>query len=194
MELSLLECFSALDDSRRAEGKRHPLPQSLVMITMAMMSGNTTLRPIAAFLKANQEELCSVLGLQKQRVPGYCTVRTLIAQVDSNQLLEAFTRWAQARCQMQPEELICVDGKALRSTVSDHDNALQDFAAVVSAYCQRSGMVIGARAYNNAERSEIDVVTELITHLGINGALISADALHSTKKRSRRSSTQATTI
>jgi hypothetical protein len=160
---------------------------------MAIMSGCFRLREIALFMKVNGEELRAALQIQRKDVPSHVTVRNIMMGVSIEGLIDAFNRWARPTDALQPAEIISLDGKALKSTVVEHDNNLQDFACIVSAYVQRLGVVIAGASFHNRSRSEVAVVQHLIEQLNTRGAILTLDALHSTKKRSRRSSTVAMT-
>jgi hypothetical protein len=185
MKHSLVSCFEEIPDFRGSHGRRYELAPTLTMITMALMSDRVSLREIGTFMTDNRDDLCDALHV-KPRVPSYVTVRTIMRNVSLEHLNAAFNRWAHQDDRLQPNEILSFDGKALGSTVTDPETSLQNFACIVSAYCQRRGTVLGTKHYNNAERSEVAVVRELIEDLDIHGAVITADALHSTKKRSRR--------
>ena len=191
---SLLSYFGEIKDFRRGQGLRYGLPEALVMITMAIMSGCYRLREIGFFLESNADELRAALGVNWKRMPTFVTVRTILMHIPLEDLSAVFNRWARQRGAITPHEIINLDGKALASTVVEHDNALQSFACVVSAYCQRRGVVIASKNYNNGKCSEVGVVQALIEELDVRGAILTADALHTSKKPSRQSSKAVTTI
>ncbi len=54
--MTLIELLSSVNDPRSKHGKRHQLPDVLLMCIMAMMSGFQGYREISRFLKRNQKE------------------------------------------------------------------------------------------------------------------------------------------
>jgi hypothetical protein len=192
---SLYDCFSDVPDFRRAQGRRFPLPALLTMITMALMSGHYGYREIARFLKANQEEIASRLRLK--HVPSHVTVRAALIGLDFEQLNERFRSWAAHHLKVEPGDWIAIDGKAIRSTVTDYDSPRQDFVSMVSAFAQQQGVVVAAAPYRNHDRSETEVARELVAtlaaSLGITGAVVTMDALHCKRAPSPVSSRAGTT-
>jgi hypothetical protein len=192
MANTLLVHLQSVPDPRRSQGCRHPLATTLMMIVVAALSGHTKYREIGVFLTAHRDRLCSWLGVKK-RVPSYVTVRDVLRRVDNTALSAAFIAWAGERVGVQANDLIAIDGKALRSTVVEYDSAQQDFVSVVSAFSQRCGAVLAVERFRNADSSEISAVEAIIELLECTGATISLDALHCKDTSSGRSSTAAMT-
>ncbi len=66
--------------------------------------------------------------------------------------------------------------------VDVHDKQ-QNFQAVVSMFCQKSGLIHSIETYSNAKESEINIVRFLINKLKDMGITLFLDALHTQKKR-----------
>ena len=112
-----------------------PDPASVLLrdvAVVAMLSGHHGYRPIGRFLRANADDLREHLDFGRHGLPSFVTVRAVLQALDFSALAAAFRAWAAER--MPAGEVLAVDAKAVRSTVSDHDNAAQDFVALVSAY------------------------------------------------------------
>lgn len=54
---------------------------------------------------------------------------------------------------------------------------------MVQVFSHQSGQVVGLQAFHNGKQGEAQVVRELIQKLDLKGAIFTADALHSEKKR-----------
>lgn len=115
--------------------------------------------------------------------------------VDFEALTAAFRAWAAGK--LPDDEILAVDGKAVRSTVTDHDGPGQDFVALVSAYGVHSGIVASATRFDNGKQSEIAAAQALIADLAealdLTGVTVTLDALHAVKKRSATSQTPVAT-
>jgi hypothetical protein len=193
--MTLLDHLATVPDPRRGQGRRYPLPQLLAMTVMAMMSGHYGYRPTERFIHDNADDLRDLLAWPREALPSNVTLRAVLQAVDFDALSAAFRAWAAERL---PEgELLAVDAKAVRSTFTGHDEAEQDFVALVSAYGVRSGLVASATAYRNGETSEVaaaqDLIADLAAALDLRGVTVTLDALHATKKRSGASATPAAT-
>ena len=180
---SLIEYLEAIPEFRRAAGLRHRLSHVLLMVIMANMSGCTGYRAIGDFIARHKEALITYFEPKKDRLPSFLTVRQVLTRMDYRAFYEAFFQWASQY--VEPESIIAIDGKSIRSTVVNYNNAKQDFVALVSAYCIERGEVISAQAYQNAAESEVAVVQRLLATLDLRGNTYSFDALHCKKKRSK---------
>lgn len=184
--MTLLDHLATVPDPRRPQGRRYPLPQMLAMVIMAMMSGHHGYRPTERFIRDNADALRRLLDWPREALPSNVTLRAVLQAVDFDALAAAFGAWAAER--LPDGEILAIDGKAVRSTVSDPDSAGQDFVALVSAYGVRSGVVASATAYRNGNTSEVEatqaLIADLAAALDLTGMTVTLDALHATKKRS----------
>jgi len=180
-EVSLLACLREVPDFRRPQGRRYPLAETLCMMVMSIMSGCCAYREIGRFMRHNQAELIYCLGLSRQQVPSHVTIRQVLLRLDFNALACAFRRWAGGQGLRQ----LSIDGKSLRSTVSEHDNQQQNFVALVSAFCQQTGLIEEVERFENGRQSEISSVRKLLSRLQQRGLLLTLDALHCQKKQLR---------
>ncbi len=142
-------------------------------------------REIARFLKANRDELVAHLGLKRKRMPSHVTIRTVLMKLDFEALNEAFQHWAQTHLQVASGDWVSVDAKAIGSTVTDYDNAYQDFVSLVSAFAQEQGTVLAMARYHNKDTSEVPLTRTLITAmveaLDLEDVVFTLDALHCKK-------------
>lgn len=183
--MTLLQHLATVPDPRRGQGRRYPLPQMIAMTIMAMMSGHHGYRPTERFIRDNADVLRRLLDWPREAMPSNVTLRAVLQAIDFDALSTAFRAWAAERL---PEgELLAVDAKAIRSTYSGHGTAAQDFAALVSAYGARSGLVVSATRYHNGDTSEVaaaqDLIADLASTLDLTGTTVTLDALHAVKKR-----------
>lgn len=192
MSNPLLNYLEQIPDFRRAEGKRYELAPLLLMIIMAIMSRCHGYREIATFLSANATELCKQLHLNWRTMPSHVTIRTVLMHLDVEALIAAFEKWARQHVQLKRGDVLACDGKALASTVSNHDNALQDFVSLVSIFTQRQGAVVAVASYHNGQSSEVPTLRHLLQTVDHTGVTYTMDALHAQKKRFSRSLTPAT--
>ncbi|NNJ28104.1 hypothetical protein LzC2_42150 [Planctomycetes bacterium LzC2] len=201
--MTLLDHLARVPDPRSRHGRRYPLSPLLAGTIMALLCGHAGYRPIARFFAANVEDLRRSAGWPADRPPpSNVTVRAVLRALDFAALSAEFRVWATER--LPNEEVLALDAKAIRSTVSDHESAEQDFAALVSAYGAASGLTAAAVLYRSKAQSEVHAAQGLIAELaaaldltgqgtgrGLTGKIVTLDALHCVKKRSLRSPTPA---
>jgi hypothetical protein len=184
-DIDLLIMLKAVPDPRQSQGLRHPLASTLFMIILATMGGCVGYREIGTYLRVNQEDLVLHLGLLKNRVPTYGTIRTLLQWVDYEILRSVFVEWAQKTLPQTPHSglQVGIDGKSLRSTVTNGTNSEQNFVSMVTLFCKELGCIWEVKRLENGKISEMVSVQELLKTLEIKGFLFTLDPLHSQKKR-----------
>jgi hypothetical protein len=182
--MDLLASLSQVKDPRRKQGQRFGLDQLLLLIIMAMMRGCYHYREIARFCSYHQSDLKRLLQLKSKHMPSHVTIRQLILSLDFASLQASFCWWANQYVPIQEHEWIAIDGKAIKSTVSDLHSNYQDFVCLVSLFSQKREQIIFAEKFNNKQESEIRVVENLIDALDLKGVIFTMDALHCKKNAS----------
>ncbi|MFK7979296.1 MAG: ISAs1 family transposase [Saprospiraceae bacterium] len=167
--MSLLKILTEkVDDPRRAQGLRTNLPQMFSMIIVANLCGHFGGRATAKFAKHHKVTFTELLKL-KHPVPSHVIFSDILNRVDENQVIAAFNEWAGKYVPLEEGELVSGDGKALGSTFNQPTNGHQTFTAIVSLFCQKSGLVHSLKQYQNDKVSEINIVRFLIKELNTKG-------------------------
>lgn len=179
---SLVEYLKKIEDHRKEKGKRHQLLPTLVIMIMGMLCGQTGLRAIARFGKANRELLKEHLPLPRGKTPSFPTRYRISQGIDTQQVIEAFNDWMS---QSRKAGRIAIDGKSIRSTVRASQGPEQNFVSLVTFFHQQSHLIVAVGKLENPKNSEIKRVRELLEQLKINQAVFTLDALHCQKKPSR---------
>jgi hypothetical protein len=191
MAANLLSFLSKVPDPRRKKGSRHPLPSLLAMVVIGNLSGYYGYRELARFMERHAWEFVGLFGFQ-HGVPGHVTIREVLSRLDFEAFKEQFQAWLgqlpvqqlqTATAGQTARAAYSLDGKSLKSTLSDYPESYQDFVAMVQVFSHQSGHVVGLQAFHNGQQGEAQVVRELIQKLNLKGAIFTADALHSEKKR-----------
>ncbi len=182
--MTLLEALSMVKDPRREQGMRTDLAQIFCMVVLSYLCGYKGYRPVGKFSKLHEELFIKELSL-RHGVPSYVTFREVIMRVDEAELIEAFNKWSETYVPLEKESWVSGDGKVLGSTVVNPNGKGQDFEAVVSLFCQKSGLVRALEHYRNKtkETGEGSIARFLIEKLRGMGIIFSLDALHTQKKR-----------
>lgn len=173
--------FESVPDFRRAEGRRYPLSKLLVALTLGVMSGYQGYRELSRFIQHNREELSRYIDWSRQATPSHETLRTILSNVDFNKVNQAFTNWVSSHPTMKAHDWLAIDGKALRSTMTQYTEETQNFINMVSAFNHRLGCVVAQHPFANKEESEIHVVRSLIGTLNKQGFILTLDAMHCQK-------------
>lgn len=180
--MNLEMCLSEIKDPRRSQGQRISLIQALSMIIVSNLCGYFGGRQISKFAKSYESTFTELLNL-KHGVPSHVTISWIINNIDDRELIAAFKKWAAPLVKSKNGYMFSGDGKALGSTLKNSQGKSQSFEAIVSLFCQESGLVYSLEKYENNKESEIDVVRFLIKELEGMGVMFYLDALHTQKKR-----------
>jgi hypothetical protein len=73
------------------------------------------------------------------------------------------------------------DGKTLRGSAVEQQDGSHRFVAQVTVYARALGVALAQKTYNTGESSERAALKELLSMLDLEGVLIQADALHTTR-------------
>lgn len=117
--LTLIEAFNKVADPRHRRGIRHPLPSTLALCVVALLSGRQNLTQIHRFGKANPQVL-KALGFPRGKSPVPTTLSTLFGSLRVSQLQEALADWIYGlfdsiRCR-KSNTVAAVDGKTTRAS------------------------------------------------------------------------------
>jgi len=181
---SLTHYLNEIPDHRRKQGQRISLSSFLTLVILGNMSGHTSLQSLARFFKNNQEYFIEKFNLL-HGVPGYTRTRTLLKEIDFEDLNHAFTQWSFQF--LKKGDWIHIDGKGMSSTSANYFDSYQNFHYLVSAFCERIGMSLTSATFESKKVSEIKSVKELVETFKDKGVIITLDALHCQKKRPKPS-------
>ena len=178
--MDLAQFFAQIPDPRRGNSIRYPLPATLWMLFAAIASGCVGQRSMARFCKSNASFFQTFFQL-KHGTPSHVSVSKLLARLDKAAVLRAFQACASPA--LQPGDWVAGDGQALRATVEQAQDAEQTYCALVSLYCQRTGLTRAVQDYTSHKAHEGEVVRLLVESLPERGLIVTLDALHCQKKQ-----------
>jgi predicted transposase YbfD/YdcC len=176
---SLYDHLSQLPDRRQARGKVYVLPKALLMVILAKLGGEDSLRGIAEWLAERHMELADLLELDKPRTPSRSTITRLLASIVSVKSLErVLGEFAQSLPQEGLRVVIAIDGKTLRGTISlDNPRGVQ----LLAAYLPQQGFVLFQLEVSR-RHNEIPAAAKLLKCLDLRGKIVTADALLTQRK------------
>jgi len=179
--MSLIECLSGVSDPRRLQGQRYSSVALLLIIIMAILRGKYGYREIGRFCKLNQSVLIDKFHFKTHRVPSHVSIRSFILSTDFISIGQAFYNWARTYVPIGQGEWISIDGKSIRSTVSDYSTSYQDFISLVSLFSSKREQILYVQKLEHKKGDEIKVVDELLEILDLKDVVFTLDALHCKK-------------
>lgn len=170
----VLRFFSSMEDPRNARGRRHKLADMIAIAICASICGEEGWFDIALFGKVREPWFRTFLELP-HGIPSHDTFGRVFALLDPDELEACFVRWTTHLAQASHGRLVAIDGKAMRHSF---DTAAQrSNVHLVSAWCTANQTVLG-QVTCDAKSNEITALPELLDLLCLQGAVVSADAMH----------------
>jgi len=173
---SLIEYFEELPDPRVHRTREHELIDILVIAVCTLLCGGESFNDMEDFGCAKQEWFKTFLNL-RNGIPSHDTFNRLFAALDPEQFLDCFLKWTQSLRAAVAQEIVALDGKALRRAV-DRDQSIK---YVVSAWAESNHLVLGQLKVAD-KSNEITAVPELLRVLELSGCIVTMDAMGCQKK------------
>lgn len=167
---SLVEEFSEIVDSRDGPALRHKLMDILVIACCTFLCGGRTFTDMEMFGTVAEEWLRTFLELPNG-IPSHDTFNRVFQSLAPAQFQECFTRWMQGIRLAVPEEVVALDGKALRRAARDGG-----IPCMVSAWASHNGLILGQLRVRD-KSNEITAVPELLRRLELAGCIVTIDAM-----------------
>jgi len=175
-ELSLIEHFKDLPDPRVDRTKDHDLIDLVVIAICTLLCAGESFNDMEDFGHAKEAWFKTFLCL-RNGIPSHDTFNRLFAALDPQAFLDCFLRWTQSLRQAVAQEIVALDGKALRRAL----NADQSVKYVVSAWAESNGLVLGQLKVAD-KSNEITALPRLLRVLELSGCIVTVDAMGTQKK------------
>ena len=169
--LSLIEHFEQIPDPRVKGRCDHDLIDVLVIALCTLLCGGENFNEMEEFGYAKQEWFRSFLRL-RNGIPSHDTFNRVFAALKPETFLDCFMRWTQQMRQTIAQEIVALDGKALRRALERG----QSPCYIVNAWACDNGLVLGQRKVDD-KSNEITAVPELLRVLELAGCIVTLDAM-----------------
>ena len=177
--LSVIEHFEPLTDPRVDRRKDHDLIDILVIAVCCLMCAGESFNDMEDFGLAKEEWFKTFLGL-RNGIPSHDTFNRVFAALDPKEFLQCFLAWTQSVRQAISQEIVALDGKALRRAI-DRDESVK---YIVSAWAEGNGLVLGQLKVAD-KSNEITAVPQLLRVLELGGCIVTLDAMGCQKNIAR---------
>ena len=175
--------FKGVKDPRTSNATRHDFLEMLTVALLSSLCGGQTCVDMADFAVLNEKFLRRFMRLE-HGPPSHDAFSRLFRMMDPGPFAAALSRfasgWAKA-LEADGVRQIAVDGKALRRTFSRASELSP--LHLLSAFAPGSGIVLGQVAVDK-KSNEIRALPALLEMLSLEGALVTADALHTQRAAS----------
>ena len=174
--LSLMAHFKDLPDPRVNRTKDHDLLDILIIAICTLLCGGEGFNDMEDFGNAKLDWFKTFLAL-RNGIPSHDTFNRVFAALDPKAFLDGFLRWTQSLRQAVAQEIVALDGKALRRART----AKQSLKYVVSAWAASNQLVLGQLKVSD-KSNEITALPELLRVLELAGCIVTVDAMGCQKK------------
>ena len=173
---SLIAHFSPMRDPRINRRKYHDLMDILVIGQCCLLCGGEGFNDMEEFGEAKYEWFKTFLRLP-HGIPSHDTFNRVFAALDPKEFLDCFVRWTQSLRQAVAQEIVALDGKALRRALDQGESVKY----IVSAWAESNNLVLGQLKVAD-KSNEITAVPELLRVLELSGCIVTTDAMGCQKK------------
>jgi hypothetical protein len=193
--VDLISFLKAIPDGRYRRGVRYPQWFLLLVAVLGILSDCRSSRDLEAFAKRHREALNQALDLDFKRWPSDATFLYLFNKAHLQEFGEVLQAWMISQIPGGADgldQLVC-DGKTLRGSAVETEDGKHRFVAQVTVYARALGVALAQKSYDTHESSERAALKELLSMMKLDGVLIQADALHTTRDFFAGASTRAPT-
>ena len=171
----LREVLEGVADPGDRRGVRHALTAVLCLAVVGVLAGCRTLGAMREHVADLEPADLGALGLEEGRaLPSESTIRRVLKDLDPAGLDARLTSWFFTRTgAIAGRRVIAVDGKTMRGARGAGERAPHLLAAPGRA----GGVVVGQRRVAD-KSNEIPALRDLLEPLDLDGAVITADAMH----------------
>ena len=176
----ILAHFHTLADTRCARGIRHPLPTTLFIALLGLLSGQNTPTAIAHWAALSAKGLARLLNLPREQTPSRFTLTRLLANVVKLEeigkvISHLFQTTLSSQIAAPGEIVVAIDGKTLRGTLARGQTKTKG-VHLMAAYLPDSGVVL-AQVEVDGKTNEIVAAPQLLEQLDLRGMVVTGDAM-----------------
>jgi len=177
--LSLIEYLQQLPDPRVRGRCEHDLVDVLLIALCCLLCGGEGFNDMEDFGKAQRQWFGTFLRL-RSGIPTHDTFNRVFAALKPEAFLEVFMAWTQTLRTTISEEIVALDGKALRRALDRGDSP----RVIVRAWAASHALVLGQIEVPD-KTNEIRAVPKLLRALELSGCIVTLDAMGCQKEIAR---------
>lgn len=168
--------FKTLPDPRVNRTKEHELVDVLTIGVCTLLCAGESFNDMEDFGLAKEAWFKTFLSL-RNGIPSHATFNRVFAALDPQHFGACFMTWTQSLRTAVAQEIVALDGKALRRALA----ADQTSKVIVSAWAQSNGLVLGQLKVDD-KSNEITALPKLLRALELSGCIVTVDAMGTQKQ------------
>lgn len=172
----LLSLLRRLTDYRKPKGLRHPYFSILTISIAALLAGAKSYIAISEFAdKLSQNQLKRLRARRDRNTgifmpPSETTFRRVLQSADVEAVERSLGGWLMQNAQ---DKTIALDGKTLKGARRENGTKVH----LLSAFLHQQAITVG-QVEVGEKTNEIPMAAKLLAPLNIDGAVVTADAMH----------------
>ncbi|WP_081661817.1 ISAs1 family transposase [Gillisia sp. JM1] len=164
--------FGQIPDFRRSHKQLYDLESILLIGIISVICGADSWNEMENYANSKEEFLRSFLDLPNG-IPSHDTFNRVFSNIDSDQFEKCFIQWVSDLAQLQPREIIAIDGKTIRGAKA---GGKKSPVHMVSAWANDNNLVLG-QVKVSEKSNEITAIPELLKALSIENTIVTIDAM-----------------
>lgn len=164
--------FGQITDFRRTQRKLYDLESILLIGIISVICGAESWNEMEDYALSKEDFLRSFLDLPNG-IPSHDTFNRVFSNIDSDEFENCFIQWVSILAQLQPKEVIAIDGKTIRGAKS---NGKKSPVHMVSAWADENNLVLG-QVKVDQKSNEITAIPKLLEVLQLDDTIVTIDAM-----------------
>jgi predicted transposase YbfD/YdcC len=177
---TFMDKLETLLDPRDNRGKRHPLPFVLAAVSLAILTGRSSVSGIQRYIQNKIDWLRDITQRPQARPISRAQLPRILAVVDWSELNTVVESHFGVRLERnKQDEWTAIDGKTLRGTDHHEERTLL-------AVTHTTRTIQAQRPMTGPKDSEITAARDLLRETGLDEGKVTLDALHFNPKTTRQ--------
>ncbi|WP_394330727.1 ISAs1 family transposase [Lacinutrix jangbogonensis] len=164
--------FGQIPDFRRSHKQLYNLESIFLIGIISVICGANSWNEMENYANSKEEFLRTFLDLPNG-IPSHDTFNRVFSNIDSNEFEKYFIQWVSDLAQLQPREIIGIDGKTIKGAKS---NGKKSPVHMVSAWANDNNLVLG-QVKVTEKSNEITAIPKLLEVLSIKNTIVTIDAM-----------------
>ena len=170
--LKLKTIFGQIADFRRQHLQLYSLESILVTGIISVLCGAESWNEMQIYAESKEEFLKTFLDLDNG-IPSHDTFNRVFSNIDSHQFETCFTNWVSSLAELEPREVIAIDGKTIKGAKA---GGKKSSVHMVSAWASANNLVLG-QVKTDEKSNEITAIPELLGSLSLKDTIVTMDAM-----------------
>lgn len=161
-----------LVDPRQARGVRYRFGDLLILLLLAKLGGEDTMKGLAEWVRLREQNLIRLLQVKRERLPHQTTYERVLDKLDIDQLEQVIGDFFTQTATGHPLTVV-LDGKVLRGTIPEGET---QGVHLLAAYVPEQGVVLVQVEVEN-KANELTHAPQVLDRLDLDGCVVTGDAL-----------------